>query len=264
MLQKEIHQYLEQFFSATDCEIEENKPGYLTVQLSKEMDKELMNRPFYWTYIEKTGGIANPMKITFITDEDQVPDHIKGEYIHFGAPRLHQLFKTAKKLSAYIRLYEKPVMSNAVNLPLHPWLNVNMKIAYCSDRKREVFRSFGLNLINGMLIEQFDEKMSNLALTPKIPDYCFTISPIIMPISGLKRIESFITDEVQNQEHPWAETSLFKWKEDLELLNRFYEDEEEKPENYLTEKDALKEQYDPYVHADIINGGIFYLASVPS
>ena len=28
----------------------------MTVQLTIEMDKELMNRPFYWHYLEKTGG----------------------------------------------------------------------------------------------------------------------------------------------------------------------------------------------------------------
>ena len=40
----------------------------MTVQLTIELDKELMNRPFYWHYLEKTGGVPNPMKLTFITD----------------------------------------------------------------------------------------------------------------------------------------------------------------------------------------------------
>ena len=46
MLQKEIHQYLETFFVGNDCQIEENGEGFLTVQMTIDMDKELMNRPF--------------------------------------------------------------------------------------------------------------------------------------------------------------------------------------------------------------------------
>ncbi|RST73803.1 hypothetical protein D4T97_013090 [Siminovitchia acidinfaciens] len=264
MLQKEVHQYLEQFFLATGCTIEEYGPGFLTVQLTVEMDKELMNRPFYWTYLEKTGGIPNPMKVTFITDQEKAPPNIKGEFIHFGAPRLHQLFLAARKLAAYIRLYESPHMHSTQNVPLHPWLNVNMKISYCSDRKKDVYRSFGLNLINGSLIEQFDEKISPVSLTPKIPDYCFTISPIIMPTSGLKRIEAFLTNEIHSHEHPWADAAQKRWMEDSKLLDQFYDGEEEKPETYFIEKKALEDQYKPDIQIDILNGGIFYLQSLPA
>lgn len=115
MLQQEIHQYLENFFEATQCTILENGPGFLTVQLTIEMDKELMNRPFYWTYLEKTGGIPNPGKLTFITDEEKAPENVKGEYIHFGAPvftnysiqpkngSLYPVVRTAKSTSISIR-----------------------------------------------------------------------------------------------------------------------------------------------------------------
>lgn len=264
MQQKEIHQFLEKFFLTTGCTIENMGQGFMTVQLTVDMDKELMNRPFYWTYLEKTGGIPKPMKITFITDQDKAPAHVKGEFIHFGAPRLHQLFKTTRKLAAYIRLYENPVIKTGQNVPLHPWLNVNLKISYCSDRKMDVFRSFGLNLINGSLIDNFVEKVNRFSLTPKIPDYCFTISPIIMPASGLKRIEVFLKNELQSKEHPWAEAARRRWNEDLKLLDQFYGGEEDKPDTYLIEKNALEEQYSPFINIDILNGGILYLKSLPA
>lgn len=261
MLQQEIHQYLESFFEATQCPVLENGPGFLTVQLTIEMDKELMNRPFYWTYLEKTGGTPNPGKLTFITDEEKAPEDIKGEYIHFGAPRLHQLFRTAKKMAAYIRLYEQPNTPPLQSVPLYPWLNVNMKISYCSDRKRDVLRSFGLHLINGMLVDHFHEKMQSRALVPKIPDYCFTISPIIKPGSGLKRIETFVKNDIAASDHHWAEAAKKRREEDLKLLDQFYADQVEKPETYEIEKKALIEQYEPEIHIEIVNGGIFYLAS---
>lgn len=77
MQQAQISTFLKRFFQATNCPIIEEKNGYFTVQLTVEMDKELMNRPFYWHYLEKTGGTPNPMKLTFITDSKEAPEDVK-------------------------------------------------------------------------------------------------------------------------------------------------------------------------------------------
>ena len=59
-----------------------------------------MNRPFYWHYLEKTGGVPNPMSLTLITDPDTAPEHIKGETIHFGSPVFIKFFNQRKILQA--------------------------------------------------------------------------------------------------------------------------------------------------------------------
>ena len=64
MQQQEIHNFLLTYFKANHCEIIENQDTYITIQLTIDMDKELMNRPFYWQYLEKTGGVPNPAKLT--------------------------------------------------------------------------------------------------------------------------------------------------------------------------------------------------------
>lgn len=104
MQQHEIHNYLYNFFEANNCEILERSPHLLDVQLTIEMDKLLMNRPFYWHYLEKTGGVPNPMRLTLITNPEN--EENDGELIHYGSPRLHQIFQTTKELGSYIRLYE--------------------------------------------------------------------------------------------------------------------------------------------------------------
>lgn len=262
MLQKEIHQYLEHFFQANNCQITENGDGFLTVQLTIDMDKELMNRPFYWVYLEKTNGVPNPMKVTYITDQERAPEDLKGEVIHFGAPRLHQLFRTAKKLAGFMRVYEKPPTNdNTRQIPLHPWLGLNIKVSYQSDRKKDIIKSIGLNLLNGVLLESFQEKLDHLTFHSKISDYCFTISPIIKPESGMSRIETYLINQLSEGPHKWAEDAIERWDEDLQLLNHFYADHEEKPETYETEKQGLKEQYEPIINIEIINGGMFYIAS---
>jgi hypothetical protein len=259
--QEEIHQYLERYFNANQCEILENKAGHLTIQLTIDLDKELMNRPFYWHYLEKTGGQPNPMKLTLITDMNKTDDTIKGEALHFGAPRLHQIFQSTKKFAHYIRLYEDDGLPVERQRSLFPWLGLNLKVSYQCDRKRDDFRSFGLNLINGVLIEEFQTHLERKRLSPKIPDLYFTLSPIIMPKSGVMRIEKFLRTEIANEDASWAAEAIKRWEEDLALLNHFYEDMEEKPEAFEIEKQALKEQYEPKINIEIINGGLFYLTN---
>jgi hypothetical protein len=257
MQQEKIYNYLERFFDSTDCSIVDKSNGYMTVQLSIEMDKMLMNRPFYWHYLEKTGGDPNPMKLTLITDNDSVPDGLNGEFIHFGSPRLHQIFGVAKRMASYIRLYEN--VSGETRVPLHPWLAINAKIAYICDRRKDHIVSFGLNLINGSVVENFHDKVSEISLTPKIPDFCFTLAPLIKHKSGLNRLRNVITDMIEKDDLSWIDDAKKRWHEDEQLLNHFYEEVEEKPESFYKEQEAIKSQYEPRIQVEVINGGLYYL-----
>ena len=117
-----------------------------------------MNRPFYWHYLEKTGGIPNPMKLTFITNQKWHLIHVKGETIHFGSPRLHQIFESTKKLSSYIRLYENHQNHAIKQTPLMPWLCLNVKISYQCDENEIFSNQLDYNLINGKMVEDFHEQ----------------------------------------------------------------------------------------------------------
>ncbi|WP_462412518.1 YqhG family protein [Neobacillus sp. Marseille-QA0830] len=259
MQQQEIHNFLLSYFQANDCPVLENHPSYLTVQLTIELDKELMNRPFYWHYLERTGGVPNPMKLTLITDKNTAPEKVRGETIHFGSPRLHQIFESTKNLSKYIRLYEHHPNGNR-QTALYPWLCMNVKISYQCDRKRDVYKSIGLQLINGRMVEDFHDQLMPIPLTPKIPDYSFTLSPLVKPQSGMKRIENYLRMTIEDEEHNWADEAIGRWEKDLKLLDHFYEDaEDDENESYQTEKQALKEQYEPKINISFINGGLFYL-----
>ena len=44
------------------------------------------------------------MRLTLITNPEN--EENDGELIHYGSPRLHQIFQTTKELGSYIRLYE--------------------------------------------------------------------------------------------------------------------------------------------------------------
>lgn len=259
MQQVEIKDYLKRFFLLNQCVLNEDGPGHLSIQLTIDMDKELMNRPFYWHYLEKTGGIPNPMSVTFITDQSLAPDGLKGELIHFGSPRLHQIFQVTKKLSSYVRLFQVVKGNNHQHVPLHPWLGLNIKVSYQCDRKRDEFHSIGLHLISGKMVQDFHWSIEKLEMSSKIPDFSFTLSPLIKPQSGLGRIQQLIEQHVRDQDDTWANDAHKRWKQDQALLDHFYEGLDEYPETYYKEKQAIQEQFEPIVQVDVINGGLYYV-----
>lgn len=261
MNQQEIQSFLLSFFKANRCKITDKSNGHLSVQLSNEVDKEIMNRPFYWHWLEKAGGEAKPMHMTFITDYELAPDGIDGEFIHFGSPRLFQMFQSVKKNGKFIRLYEE-VTSNGQQIPLHPWLGVNVTISYQSDLKKDKLLSLGLHLISGTIIESFQEKISNHSFTSHISDFCYSVSPLIKLESGLKRLENLIEIKARNEPNDWALASIERWNYDLALLEKFYEEIPEKPEEYELEKQALQSLYEPNIIIKIESGGLFYLKPV--
>src|SRR6218665_184631 len=60
------------FLEAFDCTILEKTPSYVTVKLSSEADREMTGRPYYWSFIERTGTAAETMTYTFVFDPEQM------------------------------------------------------------------------------------------------------------------------------------------------------------------------------------------------
>lgn len=256
MQQAAIHDFLTDFFTASGCTLMPVPDSdVLKVKLNKEIDKLLMNRPFYWHYIEQTGGTPETATLVFRTDDKAE----EGELIHFGSPRLHQIFDAALKLAPYIRLYQNlPPQSSSA---LEPWLAINAKISYKCDLKKDRICSIGLQLINGTLIDGFQDILDKLPLLPKMPDYCYTLSPLIRIGSGIKRIETFLESVLKSEPTGWADDAGKRWARDQELLDSFYEQQDPKPETYFQEKEAIREQYQPRILVQFINAGLFYLKS---
>ncbi len=99
------------------------------------------------------------MQVTFITDQMNVPEEVKGELIHFGSPRLRQLFESTRQLGDCIRLYEDVRATSQHSAPLQPWLMLNTKVSFQCDRKKDVLLSLGLNLIHGQIVQNFFEQL---------------------------------------------------------------------------------------------------------
>ncbi|GFZ77620.1 hypothetical protein GCM10010978_18930 [Compostibacillus humi] len=250
----DLHAFLRTFFTLHNCPIVRDESGLLSIQLTEEMDKALMNRPFYWHYMEKIGQTGTPMQLTLITNPEKRDE--KGEWIHFGSPRLHQILNHLKEREKFIHLFEKVDVNTQT--PLYPWLLANVKVSYIGRQKKDMLYSVGLQLINGSMRFSMMDYLDNIPLQKTIPDYCYTISPIIRLKSGFGRIEKVIYEQIAKEQHGWAVESLRTLKEEEEMIRHFYKDEEEQ-ERMNKELEALRERYQPVIEIKIVNGGLIYL-----
>lgn len=258
MYPQQVQQYLRTFFSENNCQFVNDTDHYLTVQLTIDMDKRIMNRPYYWQYVETTGGVPCPAQLTLITDQTKLTENIKGELVHFGSPRLSQLFQVTHDMGSFIQMFEQ--VEGTINRPiLTPWLGVNYKVSYYSNQTKELLHSLGINLMNGNIISNFHTSLNEMNIAPSMPPNAFLLPYVIKPNRGLERLDGVVENAIQQDDHSWAEQAKKRWQRDMRVLEFFYEGVEVRPESYGMEKTALEQQYEARIKIEVINGGIFYL-----
>jgi hypothetical protein len=269
MNQTQVRTFLERYFAAHQARYTEQHPAYFTVELPIEVDKDLGNRPFYWTYVERLNLDPQPMYMTFVFQRTALPADVRGEDISFGSPRLQQFFASAQRRGRYIRLYEQHSVtpSNATHSALSPWLGINYKISFICDRKKDRLLSLGINLIHGQIYEEFFDMLETRAMSPLLPDYAYTMRPIFSIDSAIERLEQHVQGTIEEEDKTWAEEARRRLTAELAQIEHFYaeqssanEEKEKGTPDYKEKRmEELRWQYEPRIEVEIINGGMFYL-----
>lgn len=255
-----LRQFLISYFTANHCHIIEQTDHLLKVKLTEEMDRAIMNRPFYWQYIKAIGQQGEPLELTLYIDQinqanDQKQD-MHSDYIHFGSPKLHTIFEELNQSAQFVRLFEE--VNTTKNTMLYPWLVMNIRVAYEGKQKKEELFSVGLQLINGTIVLNMMEQLNKISLHQQISNYCYTISPLIKLESGYNRIQTKVKNIIQNRSYQWADDSLEALNEEIQLINHFYSDEKDENKK-MKEIQEANDRYKPKVTIKPFSGGLFYL-----
>jgi hypothetical protein len=262
MNQDQMYQYVEKYLVAQECEIITKDPAYIQTQLTVEVDKDIANRPYYWMFVERTGAEPQPLQLTLIFDQEKVDENIRGENIQFGCWRLHQIFQSAKRFGQFIRLYEE-VSSSTSTQGLIPWLFINYRISFISDQKKDILYPLGFNLISGQILPDFDQILNKYHLTPKIPDYHFTLRPIFSLTSAITHIEQHMQHYLDGMDSTWAEESNQRLDEEVELITSFFTGNKNEQQETLQKRLDEIESYRPAITVNPINLGLTYLQTNP-
>lgn len=253
--QKNLENFMINYFLLNHCKVKRRNPGVFQVKLTEELDKKLMNRPFYWHYMESTNQKGEPLSLTIITDPQQMKSK-KGEWLHYGSPRFQQIINHLKESATFTRLFEQ--VETIQKIPLYPWLILNVKITYQSSFLREELFSVGLNLINGIMKTEMMEKLQKKQFNHQISDYCYSLSPIITLKSGYKRILEVFMNYLHEQEHSWAINAFKQYAYEKQLINNFFKNTEDIEDQKRILKEA-KKRHQPKINIEVVNGGVFYL-----
>ncbi len=281
MNQTWVRNYLERYLEIHQCQFIERQPGYTTVKLSVEVDKDITNRPYYWTFVERTNADPETLTMTFIFDKEKTPDDLRGEVIKFGSERLKQFFKAANKRGKMVRLYQQLAAQPSRNTmkplqTLQPWLIANFKIEFISDQKKDLIISLGINLSTGEMKENFSPVLKKMMLSPVLPANNIIDSPFLTLREAALQLEEWIMNEIFKEDFHWVSEANNRLQKEIEQIEAYYENNslDTKKENddnrvndvensSIVEKEKrieeVKWQYAPRVEVNPINFGLFYL-----
>lgn len=279
---KQIHRFVLKYLEATQCEILDKSPYHIKVKLSPAADRELTNRPYYWSFIDRLNETPETMSFLFVTDEDKyntmleeqppvepapltaeekamerayglVPKpvaRVPREHLHFGSSRLQQLFESTQQNGSYVCLYQEPQARSLhpyASRPYTVWLGINYLVEFSCDRKREEIHSLGISLVTGHCQEQFHDRLQTMRLSPRIPANVHIAKNGISYPKALSIAEAHLERKLKTYSYEWAEQAHAQLKEELERLESFYnpmleQAEEDKKEGIQQLKEKREEE----------------------
>lgn len=247
-----VEQFTKRYFEVNDCTVKQTGNGLLEVNLTEEMDKKIMNRPFYWHYVKATHAKGIPK--TVLLGPLETYENKEIEPIYFGSTRFQQILKELVKETSFIQSFES--VQTTDNKAMYPWLLVNIKVSYESMQIKDEIFSLGLNLITGMITVNMMEHLQAVQMHATISPHCYVLSPIITYDSGFKRLQHILDVYIEEQSHEWALLSMQAMEDELHLLHLFYEDE---TEDKINEMHAIQKRYEPRITFNVLSGGVVYL-----
>ncbi|UED71294.1 YqhG family protein [Brevibacillus sp. HD3.3A] len=229
MQANQVRQFVERYLATFSAHIVESHPDYLTVKLPVEVDKDIGNRPFYWSWVDKMNLAYQPLVLTFAFHPDRMPDGLRAEHLHLGAGRMQQIFASAKKHGQFVCMYEQntaslPATGKRRSTPLVPWLGINLKVSFLCDKRRDLMLYLGVNLHQPRVVHDFSTYLFQLPLSPAIPDYFYTLDRKISVEDALQMARQEAEAVIAKEDQAWAAEAKARLAEELDILAAYYEE----------------------------------------
>lgn len=288
---KQVQKFVLSYLQATDSHVVEKSPSHVIVKLSPAADRALTNRPYYWSFVDRTG--AEPETMTFRWNFEPPAEaaanppantsfmsgatRIIQEDVYFGSRRLGQIFDSALQFGKCVMLFEEPQRSAG---PGHPfgsqpytaWLGVNFKVGYECDMKREELYGMGISLATGVIDEKFLTRLRDKRLTPRLPANVHLLRNGLSLRKAMTQLEHALERKLRGSDYRWAEEAEERRLDELARVEQYYEpmiersatQEQREALNarFRQRKEEIDWQYRPRVTMSVINCGLFHLPGI--
>ncbi|MBO7744889.1 hypothetical protein I8J29_11835 [Paenibacillus sp. MWE-103] len=262
MNERQIHKFVQRYLEATECRIVEKSPAHFQVKLSPRADRDLTNRSYYWSFVDRTGAEPETMSMLLVTDKSKYDEtaapppapkpaaaqaaadaalgrslgyvhgslnanaRVPREDLYFGSRRLEQLFQSSRQSGSYLCLFQEP--DKRSSHPLHStaysaWLGVNMKVEFLCDMKREELHSFGISLATGQCVEHFNDRLLQHRMTPKLPPNVHTAKNAFTLAKAASIAEQTLERKLRGYDYGWADAAARRLDDELGTIRHYYE-----------------------------------------
>ncbi len=290
---KQVHKFVLSYLDSTGCHLIEKSPNKIIVKLSPDADRSLTNRPYYWSFVDRTGSVPETMTFGWSFENPSMADRsnaspvsyvmtntgrIVQEDVYFGSRRLLQLFDAVRQGGRCVTLFEEPPRGKIDPLSSQPytaWLGVNFKVGFECDMKREELYGWGISLATGVIEETFMDKLKDKKLTPRLPSNVHLMKNGISLRRGMSQLELTMERKLKNTDFTWASEAEQRRQEELERIRHYYNPmlegmnhpDQKQQRDGLTTRFQQREaeidwQYRPRVSVSVMNCGIFHLPGI--
>lgn len=290
-----LMKFVDSYFKAVSAKCLYQDTEYREYELPRDVDKELIERPFYWMWVEASGQEAQTTQLrlaftqnalerenqrlqeehtkamrqtpddfsTFLTGPSRAP---KAELLDYGSFRLDKIFSSVAKRGQFIVCQPSPALQKARQRTLVPWLLCNGVTTMRCDLTKQMWWSIGVCLQNGQIIPAFYERICHLEMVPVSPSRL--LSHISLPLDeAMDRAMREQERLIKQLPTDWAESAKQRFNTEYDQLNLYYrslrtEDIQQNEELELEQSrkiESLAKLYVPTVEVKIVQLGLIGL-----
>ncbi|MBL0387019.1 hypothetical protein JJB07_10190 [Tumebacillus sp. ITR2] len=223
--QEEIQDFCRRYFEAVQAPILRDEPNFLEVELPRDVDKELIDRPYHWMMVETIyQDYPNTIKHLIFEPTVEKEDVQRPEYLTFGSLFLSKMIDSTKKRGSCTLGYQRTGLQTGARLT--PVLMMTCKISYVADRCRDEIVTYGVHLGTGDVYTDFYEQVVGLDFSPEPPPPSQLVhveSPKLTVKQGYKKIRDLVQKEILAMDHTWAEEAEEHLAREREQLQTYYQ-----------------------------------------
>ncbi|WP_206831022.1 YqhG family protein [Alicyclobacillus fructus] len=227
--------FCDRYFASVGARTLVARSMYREYEVPIDVDKELIERPFYWMWVEASRQPVEPTVLRLAFDDAAlsreearlnaelpavgIPGFAKRriERIDFGSHLFDRILASAAQRGRAVCVREGGEGSELV-----PWLMVNGIVSYSADINREEWFSYAVCLENLQIVDRFYERIRHRDLSGARASEILNHGRHTLREAWIT-LQEALRNHVAAQDDRWAEEAMIRLRDDLAQLSAYYE-----------------------------------------
>ncbi len=266
-----LYDFCYRYFKHVGATILPSVTSTINVELPRDVDKELTDRPFYWMWIDAMNEMPPNTVLHLVFEGSDVqpkdPENPKPEMITPGCYRMQRILQSAKTRGMFAAAYEQAQI-------LSPFALFIAKISFISDLRQDFLESYAIDLRDFQIYGNVMDDLFQRDLRDERPTAA-QVLPIAINMDQLFHIvNQCIELDVQARDHSWAKEARNRLNSELKRLDVYYDSvlatsnlDAEQIASYAAERELRKAEIiwrtEPKVEVRLTQMALIYLAQKP-